>query len=261
MAMYQMEKEIDLDPGYITTSPTPLDAEPFNKYDLYVFGKKYQIPYYLTDDIHLLIALNSGVVNYIVYYNDRRNILASGSFTHSARYQVDQLDAFYNQNPTYKEQFYTKMATDSIKTVVGGAIGGSVVPGVGTLIGAAGGLVAAGVDAGISQLNLYYQEKGLKLKPEQLFGEISELSLQMINIFGIYWVKRTSENADQMKREYDLRGFPTLKYNAISTMDYTSSVTWSNCKIVFGELKTVIGNEFVTAFINEKLKQGVVVVQ
>ena len=100
--------DIDLDPNYITSTPISTDAEPFKNYELYVFGKRFAIPYYLTDHIKMMIAVNSGVINYAIYYNNKRNILASGSFTHSMRYQVDKLDEFYNQNPTYKEQFFHK---------------------------------------------------------------------------------------------------------------------------------------------------------
>lgn len=261
MVMYQVASDFELTNSFITTDPEPLEAEPFYRYDLYVYGKKYTIPYYLTDDLHMLIAINSGVINYTIYYNDKRNIVASGSFTHTMRYQIDQLDAFYAQNPTYKEQFFTKMAIDGVKTMAGGAIGGSVVPGIGTLVGAGLGLASAGIDAGIGLLNFHYMQKGLELKPEQIYGELSEISMQMRNIFGVYWVKRTPENIDQMKREYYLRGFPTLKFDSINDMSWTNNSFWGNNKLVFGELKTVIRNEFTTAFINEKLKQGVVIIQ
>src|SRR5690606_23165978 len=100
-----------------------------------------------------------------------------------------------------------KMALDSIKTISGGAIAGSVIPGLGNLGGLALGVAGAGVDAGISMINFGFMEKSLKLRPDQVFGENSDMILQMINIFGIYWVKRTSENGDLMKREYDLKGF------------------------------------------------------
>ena len=259
LSLLRAETDIELDPGYITTSPKPTDAEPFKKYDLYVFGKKFQIPYYLTDDLHLLIAVNSGVINYIIYYNNKRYILGSGSFTHSMRYQADKLDQFYNQNPTYKEQFFVKMGTDAMKTVVGGAVAGSVVPGIGTIAGAGLGLVSAGVDAGLSMINLHYQEKSLRLQPEQIFGEISEVTLQLLNIFGIYFVKRTSENSDMMKIEYDLRGFPLTKVKTITTLTGETSFFGLSI-VVYGELKGVIKNEFVTGFINNKLKEGIVLV-
>jgi len=249
----------DFDISYsssLTESPTA--HEPFYKYDLYIYGKKFTIPYYLADDIHLLMSMNSGVVNYFIYYNDPRNILGSGSFTHSIRYKIDQLDSFYSQNPTYKDQFFTKMATDSIKTVVGGAVAGSVVPGLGTLAGAGLGLIGATVDAGLSMINLAYQEKGLRLKPDQSFGESSEVSLQMINIFGIYWVKRTPENVDLMLTEYALRGFPTSVITSIDDLEYTLT-DFGDSKIVYGELKTVIKSEYVTSYINQKLKEGIVI--
>jgi len=258
-SLSSMITDVQLNPGYISGTPDPLHAEPFRHYDLYIFGKKYPIPYYLTDSLRLLIAFNSGVINYTVYYGDKRYILAAGSFTHSIRYQVDKLDQFYNQNPTYRDQFFVKMATDSIKTVAGGAIGGAVVGGVGAVGGAGLGLVAAGVDAGLSMINLHFQEKSLRLQPDQIFGEISELTLQLLNIFGIYFVKRTSQNEDLMKVEYDLRGFPTTKVIKISDLVVANGFL-GNAKVVYGELKSVIKNEFTTGFINQKLKEGVVLI-
>ena len=145
-----------------------------------------------------------------------------------------------------------------IKTVVGGAVAGSVVPGLGTLAGAGLGLIGATVDAGLSMINLAYQEKGLRLKPDQSFGESSEVSLQMINIFGIYWVKRTPENIDLMLTEYALRGFPTSVITSIDDLEYTLNA-FGDSKIVYGELKTVIKSEYVTSYINQKLKEGIVI--
>lgn len=254
---YDFEKEIDLNPSYITT-PNPLDAEPFKKYELVIHGKSFPIPYYLTA-VKLLIMVNSGVINYTIYHGDKRYIIASGSFTHSMKYQVDKLDSFYNQNPTYKEQFFTKMAVDSIKNVAGGAIGGSIVPALGTIGGLGVGLASAGIDAGISMINFGFMEKGLKLMPDQIFGENSELGLQLINIFGIYWVKKTAENSDFMKTEYDLKGFPLTKVSKISYLTPATSMFGSSI-IVYGELKKIIKNNFVTGFINQKLKEGIVII-
>jgi len=257
MSVILLETDIPLDPNYITTDPKPLESEPFITYDLSVFGSVFNIPYYLTDDLHLLIAMNSGVINYTVYYGDKRYVVGAGSFTHSLRYVVDKLDSFYNQNPTYKEQFFVKMGTDSIKTVAGGAIGGSAIPGVGTLVGAGLGVAGAGVDAGLSLINLHYQEKSMKLQPDQIFGEVAEVAMQLLNIFGIYFVKRTSENADLMAVEYALRGFPTEVVTDIGTLEYWPS-EFGLTKLVFGEIKTVIKNEYTTGYINMKLQQGVI---
>lgn len=259
-SIFIFNDDFDITPDFVPSPLLPVNAEPFYKYDLYIYGKKFVIPAFLTDDIHIKIAMNTGVVNYIIYYNHIRNIIASGSFTHSIKYQVDNLDAFYNQNPTYKEQFFAKMSIDALKGVVGGAIGGSVIPGLGTVVGGALGLGASGIDAGISLLNLGFMEKGLKLKPDQIYGEISEVSLQVINIFGIYWVKRISGNIDMMLNEYYLKGFPTSLYKKISDLTSASSV-FGNTKIVYGELKEVIKSEYITGFINQKLKEGVVFIE
>jgi len=261
ISMTQFVFDINVTPNYSST-PTdePKNGEPFYKYDLYVYGKKFTIPYFLVDNIRLIISINSGVINFLVYNAEKRNILASGSFTHSIKYAIDQLDAFYSQNPTYKDQFFTQMGTNAIKNVVGGAVAGSVIPGVGTAVGALAGVLSAGVDAGLSFMNFKFQEKALRLKPDQVFGETSEVSLQIINIFGIYWVKRTSTNIDMMLTEYELRGFPTSVIKRISDLQYQTGTLFALSKIVYGEMKNVVKNEYTTQFINQKLKEGVVLI-
>ena len=103
-------------------------------------------------------------------------------------------------------------------------------------------------------------EKGLALKPDQIFGENSELSLQLKNIFGIYWIKRTPENQDLMLNEYYLRGFPTSYVESISDLDYATNGLFGTAKIIFGEIKSVVRNEYTTNKINEKLQQGIILV-
>jgi hypothetical protein len=60
-----------------------------------------------------------------------------------------------------------------------------------------------------------------------------------------------------MKNEYDLRGFPTTKVTDIASLT-SASTFMGNGKVIYGELKMVIKNEYVTGFINQKLKEGVV---
>jgi len=251
-----LETDIDLNPAYFVSNPSPQDAEPFYKYDLYVYGDKYSIPYYLTNKIKMIIALNSGVINYLIYYEEKRNVIGSGSFTHSVKYSIDQLEAFYRENPTYKDQFYLKMGGNAFKTVTSGAMSGG-------FAGAAGGALSAGIDAGLSDLTFKMMEKGLSLKPDQVFGENSELSLQLVNVFGIYWVKRTSENIDLMNTEFELRGFPTEIRTTIDDIDYSASLLFPQfglSKVISGQLKRVIRNEYATNFINEKLKEGIILI-
>jgi len=258
LMIYDFEKDIDI--SYTTVAGvTPTIAEPFRKYDLFIYGKRFSIPYYLYNDIHLLISVVSGVINYIIYYNDRRNVLGAGSFTHAIKYQVDQLDSFYSQNPTYKDQYYLRMGGNAFKTVAGGTLaGGMGKAGMGA--GFATGAVTAGVDAVLAGANLEYMEKGLQMKPDQIFGEVSEISLQIINLFGIYWVKKTPENEDLMLQEYYLRGFPTSYVESIDDLTYAANGLFGTAKIIFGEVKTVVRNEYTTNNINEKLKQGIILV-
>lgn len=252
LIIYNFEKDIDISANFDLTTTSPIKAEPFYKYDLYVYGNKFSIPYYLTNDIHLLISVVSGVCNYLVYYKDRRNIIGSGSFTHSIKYQVDQLDSFYSQNPTYKDQFYLKMGADAFKTVAGGASRGAT--------GAVAGAAGAGVDVVLANANLWYMEKSKEMQPDQIFGENSEVTLQLENIFGIYWVKKTPENKDLMLNEYYLRGFPTSYIESIANLDYEVNGLFGTAKVIFGEIKNVIRNEYTTNNINEKLKQGIILV-
>lgn len=261
LAILQVNNDIPLDPQYITTNKLkPTEAEPFNKYELYIFGQRFSVPYYLTDELNLLIAINSGVINYYIYYEDKRNIVASGSFTNSAKYQIDQLDAFYNQNPTYKDQFYLKMGGNAFKTVAGGAMAGSIGGPLGMAGGAALGAATAAVDSGLSFANYKYMEKGLRLKPDQIFGDISDTALTLLNLFGIYFVKRTPENQDLMLNEYYLRGFPTSYVESIDDLEYRTNALFGTAKIIFGEIKSVVRNEYTTNKINEKLQQGIILV-
>ena len=258
--MTNFEKEIDLNPSFISGSINPKEAEPFYKYELYVYGNRFSVPYYLTDKLKMMIAINSGVINYLIYYDTRRNIIASGSFTHSIKYSIDQLDAFYSENPTYKDQFYLKMASNATKTVVGGAVAGGMAGPIGVAGGAAVGIITAGVDAGLSLANHHYMEKGLMLKPDQIHGENSEIAMQLVNLAGIYWVKKESENKDLMEREYDLRGFPTSFTESIDDLNYATSLLFGTSKIVFGDLKPIIRNQFTTNYINERLKEGIILI-
>ena len=58
--------------------------------------------------INILLSINSETINYIIYYDDKRNVIGSGSFTNSIQWQIDALDSFYTKNPTYKDQYYLK---------------------------------------------------------------------------------------------------------------------------------------------------------
>jgi hypothetical protein len=208
--------------------------------------------------------VSTGIINYIIYHNDRQNIIASGSFTHQTKWSVDQLEKFYNQNPTYKDQFYLKMGVDAMKTVYAGTKAGSIIPGIGTMSGFATGLGAASLDAGLSQINLNMQEKSLRLQPDQINGNNAELSIQLANVFGIFWIVEEAETNDdgltQMKTEYFINGFPTSYVKKITDLTAASNDIFGSCKIVYGELKEIVKNNYVTSYINNKLKEGIVII-
>ena len=259
IGFHKLENDINISR---TSASTVFDFAPFKKYYIQVFGQRYVVNPRYHDKLKMYMNINSDIINYILYYDNKENIIASGSFTHQAKWYVDQLDRFYNQNPTYKEQFYLKMAVDSMKTIVGGAIGGSVIPGIGTLSGAAYAVGGAVLDAGLSQINLNMQEKSLRLQPDQINGNNSDISTQLANIFGIFWIveepNEAMDGTTQMNNEYFLRGFPTPLVKKLTDLTAASNDIFGTCKLVYGEIKEVVKNEYVTGCINARLKNGVV---
>lgn len=242
----------------------PLDYAPFKKHYLQIYGNRVEISPRYFDKLKLMMSISTGQINYTLYYDTIENIIGSGSFTNQTKWSIDQLEKFYSQNPTYKDQFYLKMLVDTSKTALGGAIAGSVVPGIGTAVGLLGGLAGGLVDAGLSQINLNMQEKGLRLQPDQIKGNNADLPLQLISKFGIFWVVESTINGgglEEMTLEYSLRGFPTSLKTTINTLVARSNSFFNeNVKIVYGTLKEVVKNEYVTGFINAKLANGVIII-
>ena len=200
---------------------TPTETPPFRKYILSVFGSRYEISQRYIKDLKLNLNVSSELINYNICYKNLNTIIASGSFTNQAKWSQDQLDKFYSMNPTYKEQFFLKMGIDSVSKIVGGAVAGSVVPGIGTIAGAVSGTIASGLDAGLSMVNLRMQEKSLSLQPDQLSGDNNDVSLQLANIFGIFWLfeKPTATGGyTEMITELNLTGFPTSLVKKITDL-------------------------------------------
>lgn len=240
-----------------------LSFPPFSKHYLSIYGQRFEISPRYFDKLYLMQSISVGAIDYILFYETKDNIIASGSFTNQTKWSIDQLNRFYEQNPTYKDQFYLKMMTDIGMKTVGGAIGGSVIPGVGTLVGGAIGLGAGLLDAGLSQINLNYQEKGLSLQPDQIMGNNASLPLQLINKFGIFWLEEkvvAGGGLEEMKTEYALRGFPTSIVAKIDDLTLRPNDIFTTVKLVHGELKETVKNHYVSGAINTKLKEGVIII-
>lgn len=255
----RLKNEIDLS----RTELTSYDSfAPFKKYYLQVYGQRFLISPRYFNGLRMYFNLTGGTVNYVIFNTFKNNIIGSGSFTHQAKWYVDQLQRFYELNPTYKEQFFLKMATDSMRTIAGGAIGGSAIPGIGTAMGAVSGLGAAALDAGLGYVNLLMQEKNLKAQPDQINGNNSDLPLQLENMFGIFWIveepNEAMDGTTQMNNEYFVRGFPTSYVTSLNSLTARANDIFGTCKLVYGEIKEVVKNEYVTGYINARLKNGVV---
>jgi hypothetical protein len=64
-----------------TASLTYDQFPPFKKYFLQVFGERYLINPRYHSPLYMYLNVTSGLINYIIYHNDRQNIIASGSLT------------------------------------------------------------------------------------------------------------------------------------------------------------------------------------
>ena len=97
--------------------------------------------------------------------------------------------------------------------------------------------------------------------PDQIHGDNADLGIQLAERFGIYWKKLESTASSIMQTEYDLKGFPTAVIKKIDNLTKATNSIFGSCKIVYGEIKKVIRNDYATRFINKKLTEGVVIIE
>ena len=250
-----------------TISPTTI--EPFYKYELYIYGKRYEIPAICLNSLYMKYSLNTNGLQYIIYRDSNlTKPLLSDSISLDTKFDVDALSLFYQSNPTYKDQFNSQMWQRGIQSLVGvgsgiaaGAIAGSVVPGIGTVAGAVvGGAAATATSIGfaVHQNNLMLE--GISKKPNQMFGDSSSTGLLHVNRFSIYIQEITPENRSKMLTEYYLRGFPTSVITNIDNMSIAYNAIYGNCKYIKGSLIKTFGNVFISNQIDKKLNEGVVII-
>lgn len=125
--------------------------------------------------------------------------------------------------------------------------------------------VGAAVNMGVNLANMGFDIANEKLSRESkqktadgIYGKTSNVYLQSNLHFGVYWKIITSDFANEMKLMLYKNGFPSQYYGKISTNSQTNPI-YGNCKIVAGTLVSVIRNEYVTNYINEKLQNGIII--
>lgn len=243
------------------STPSIGDYEPFKKQYINLFGEVIQIPVRYSNSFNARISITSIDVLYEIY-TDKYNVIASGKLNLLTRYQVDKLDLFYAQNPTYKDQFFVQQLVNIGAGTVGGAVTGSLVPGIGTAAGAIVGFLGGVGNAVLSGINFLFQEKGLKEMADVLHGT-NDVAMSMLRGFGMYYITIEPESAalTQMQLQYLFNGFPCAINKKISDISkVTNGASFTNYKIVYGKCYNIIKNVFVTNAINEKLAQGVILI-
>lgn len=241
---------------------SPTDYEPFKKYELNVYGNNIKIPAMFVNNIQLAFSIGTSIINYAVYSGtDMSKTLATGSFTLQARWQVDQLDLFNQNNPTYKEQFTAGLWQKGIKSIGMGAVGGAVKGGAqGAALGATIGAANTLIDTSFALHNEQLRQKGLELMPDQLLGDSSSAMFLNDTRYGIYWIIKAPIKQSVMLNEYYLRGFPTGIVTNLDNMSTASNGIYGACKYVQGKIIATLKNAYITSEIDNKLQEGVIII-
>jgi hypothetical protein len=187
--------------------------------------------------------------------------LATGSFTLQAKYAVDQLDLFNQNNPTYKDQFTAGLWQRGIKSIGMGAAAGAVHGGPhGAAAGAVLGTATTAIDTAFAIHGEQLRQKGLEMMPDQLFGDAASATFLSNTRFGIYWVVKTNLAYTHMLNEYYTRGFPTNIITNIDNLSAAANSIYGTCKLLQGRMLSTLNNTYITNAVDKKLQEGVVII-
>lgn len=228
--------------------------EPFKNRYLYMYGELISIPnrIYYEKEIRMRLIIDSTSTIYELYTDDVV-VLKSGILPWYTRYQLDKLDIYQANNPTYKEQFWTNQISGAIKGITFGALKGGA--------GAATAALGSAMNIGASAIQMAQTEEGMRLQADQIMG-INNLSLTLMKGFAIYWVVMTPESIalENTKEAYQTQGFPTYFISSISALTAYNSDLFGMNKIVKGQLLETVRNKYTTNEINRKLQEGVILI-
>jgi len=106
-------------------------------------------------------------------------------------------------------------------------------------------------------------EKGLKDNADQIQG-INDVALSLVKGFDAYIIKIVPESSalNQMQTALELVGFPC---QTITTIDDLTAVAntktgLGSTKVIQGQVMETVRSSYVTASINNKLKEGVIII-
>ena len=236
--------------------------EPFVEFTLSIYGNRMKIARRLLETgLRLRYQYSTMNLNYIVYFGEPGNVLMQGELNSFGITATDKFAEFMLQNSTYNQ---TKMINNIgnflSRTVMGGLSGAMAAGPVGAAMGVASGLVSVGIQMANQKLS----EKAMQDAPDTIRGENNDLSGLANALFGIFLIERTpiSKYQTMMYYNHALKGHPTMVRTTIDTLTaFTDAVYgFGSMKLVYGEMKNIVRNQFVTGIINDRLARGVIFV-
>lgn len=247
--------------------------EPFKEYYINVFGNRHKISPFQVERIKLIFSVTTESMSYQIVdgqgEREDKVVLYEGRLNNSVFFTTDEKDDFYSQNPLFRTQMNTNLASNSIKSMIGGAAMGSIVPGVGTLIGAGAGFAAGAAgslfDAGMTHRNKELSDKTMEMRPDIINGKMSDtIDISTITDYGIYWITYTNDvGVNQMKLEYFTIGMPIVKYIKVKDSFYNipENTIFKDPKYMYvcGEVANDTGGlrEVASSSISATIRKGV----
>ena len=258
MATFEEDKAISFAPT--VTEVSVYSYEPFCEYTLSVYGVRYKLNRrMINSNLRFRYQYSSTSVNYVVYYNHIGNVLMQGNLNLSGITASDKYAEFLLTNSTYNQ---VKMINNIGGFVERSVMGAAASVMMGNPTGAVMGLASGLISTGLNMANQKMQEQAMRDAPDTMKGQNNDLIGIMNGLFGIFLIKRVagSDYLEAMRYNYALRGHPTMTNASIDDLTAVADAFYSfgNVKLVYGECKEIIINQFITAMINDKLREGVI---
>lgn len=260
MATFEEDKALSFTPSELEASV--YSYEPFCEFTLSVYGVRFKINRrMLNSNLRFRYQYSATSVNYVVYYQHIGNVLSQGNLNLTGITASDKYAEFLLTNSTYNQVKMINSVGGFVERSVMGAAASLV---MGNPTGAVMGLVSGLVSTGLNMANQKLQEQAMRDAPDTIKGQNNDMIGILNNLFGIFLIKRVpgSDYLEAMKYNYALRGHPTMTNASIDDLTAVPDAFYSfgNVKLIYGECKEMVINQFVTAMINDKLREGVILI-
>lgn len=245
--------------SFSVPTDTYTEYEPFVEYTISIYGNIIPINRkYLNNNLRLRTSISSTDINYTLYNYDISNVISKGYISTTCLTATDKFQEFLAQNSEYRMTKNANIISGLLSRVGTGAISGTMAGGpFMAAVGGSVGLISTATEA----INMSLQETAMRNSPDAIRGDSSSVNTVLNNVFGIFLFRRepTILYSSMLNDIYRFKGHPTnmvVQYQTLTTGPVT--VEGKYAILIYGEIKTIIRNKYVTDFINEKLSKGVI---